>query len=220
MSLRNERPAQSDCGRQITDPAKLAPMDQFGARRCVDEIERNRYGARFCSCEGCGLVSDMQIGGEELCVFHCAAKQSRDEMTDVLHKYRPLVILAKAYTRISPLDQQSRAAIMDEFISVVRESGFYRYQVATEAGPQWVEAELPKSKAEVGARRFVTPIDYFTTLAVAHADFAASMRPRGPKPVRSDLAGEVLAKVRSLGASWRNAPARRVPDYFDPSEAF
>ena len=87
-------------GHPECDPAKLAPINEFDARECPDGIYRNRWGCRFCSVEGCGLVSDMVLGGKEVCVFHAAAQGYEAEMTEVMRLYRPLIILAKGYDKL------------------------------------------------------------------------------------------------------------------------
>lgn len=67
------------------------------AHLCEDGVFRNNKGARFCSCEMCGQVSEANFGGE-FCVFHMNHHNEPGEanfFTQRLHHYRKAVVLAK-----------------------------------------------------------------------------------------------------------------------------
>ena len=67
------------------------------AHLCDDGIFRNSKGARYCSCEMCGQVSEANFGGE-FCIFHMNHHSEPGEanfFTKRLHHYRKCVVLAK-----------------------------------------------------------------------------------------------------------------------------
>ena len=165
-------------------------VDQFDARACPDGIYRNRWGARFCSVEGCGLVSDWCAGGEELCLFHAAAGMAQAEMTEVLHRYRPLVIAAKQYERLHDEADKVRDGVeikgercqedaFNIFVELVADSGFYRVpRKPTPDDPStFTEVPLPLARWQLEkGQRFVHPIEYFKTVALGHVEYLSAMR--------------------------------------------
>ena len=71
------------------------------AHLCDDGIFRNKRGARYCSCEMCGQVSEANFGGE-FCIFHMnhhSEPGEADFFTQRMHHYRKCVVLAK-YVRL------------------------------------------------------------------------------------------------------------------------
>lgn len=201
-------------GNPECDPAKLAPINEFDARECPDGIYRNRWGCRFCSVEGCGLVSDMVLGGKEVCVFHAAAQGYEAEMTEVMRLYRPLIILAKGYDKLPNMTYLQRDEngltvadeLFEEFKELVRRSGFYRIPQG-----QVPELPLPKGRHECTQGTFVTPFVYVLNGCVSHASALAAARDakRSAKTnfVNASIArvNRLRERVRSLGATWRNA---------------
>lgn len=68
-----------------------------GATLCEDGIFRNKKGARYCSCDMCGQVSEADFGGE-FCIFHMNHHGQPGEagfFTQRLHHYRDCVVIAK-----------------------------------------------------------------------------------------------------------------------------
>ena len=197
------------------DLESAPPVNEFKARECPDGIYRNRWGCRFCSVEGCGLVSDWSAGGREYCSFHAAADRCEDEMTEVLHRYRPLVIIAKAYDRLT--SDEARAESFDFFRELVIRSGFNRVPRMPSGEIDEVIPPVAKADTKTLGKRFVTPSEYFTAVALGHASYAAERKAAARVP------GEAVAKksrrqldalrqkIAALGATWARATTPRTP---------
>lgn len=188
------------------------PINEFDARECPDGIYRNRWGCRFCSVEGCGLVSDWSSGGREYCSFHAAASRCESEMTEVLHRYRPLVIAAKSYDHASSDD---KAEIFEMFRDLVRKSGFNRVPQKPDGAPSIVMEPLSREEIKPG-QRFVAPSEYFTAVALAHAAYAAERNAAARTPGETAAKASrrrldaLHSKIARLGATWSGAQPRRA----------
>lgn len=197
------------------DLESAPPVDEFDARECPDGIYRNRWGCRFCSVDGCGLVSDWSAGGREYCTFHAAATRCEAEMTEVLHRYQPLVVLAKAYDHLTT--DEARAECFELFRELVIRSGFNRVPLMPRGEIDEVIPPLSNVAAESLGKRFVPPSEYFTAIAIGHATYAAERKAAARVP------GEAAAKksrrqldalrqkIVALGATWTGAkPSRPI----------
>lgn len=219
------------------DPANLPTVNQFNARACSDGIYRNKWGCHFCSVEGCGLVSDMVLGGKELCVFHAAAQRCTSEMTEVLHKYQPLIILAKAYDKTSDVDRtaadgektfNAATEIFEQFRALVEQSEFnlIPYYVSDAQGyryERFKDEPLPIRRSDLKpGHRFVSPFAYVHLLCLMHANAIydekkaqRDKQPRAANPEQTKLA-KLSARIKSLGATW----AKKKSNNYDNGEWF
>lgn len=231
--------APTDEINKVCDPAKLPVANRYDGRLCPDGIYRNRWGAHFCSVDGCGLVSDWVSGGEELCLFHTAASRCRSEMTQVLHKYRPLVILAKQFERVSDsLDDDGpkpQTELFNAFFELVVESRFFVVKHLAADGSiteEQVPLPIPRYQLEPG-QRFVHPLEYVKTVAVGYAEYLAAEKAYAMRNVKTPdrknsaqlRAAAVLRKIRALGDTWtRTKPAYATapvpPPAYDDEEVF
>ena len=205
------------------DPATLPTVNQFNARACSDGIYRNRWGCHYCSVEGCGLVSDMVLGGKEVCVFHAAAQRCPTEMTEVLHKYQPLIILAKAYDKTSDVDRSAAdgekpfnaaSELFEQFRTLVEQSRFnlIPYYVSDDEGyryERFKDVPLPLRRSDLKeGQQFVSPITYVHLVCLMHATAIYEEKkaqreklPRDANPEKTKLA-KLSARIKSLGATW------------------
>lgn len=196
------------------DLESAPPVNEFGARECPDGIYRNQWGCRFCSVEGCGLVSDWSAGGREYCSFHAAATRCESEMTEVLHRYRPLVIAAKTYDRV--ITDEAKAEVFEVFRTLVRKSGFNCVPQMPSGATTAVMEPLARDEISPG-QRFVPPAEYFTAVALAHASYAAERKAasRVPGEAAAKKARRQLdalrKKISALGATWTRATTPRTP---------
>ena len=200
------------------DLESAPPVNEFGARECPDGIYRNQWGCRFCSVEGCGLVSDWSSGGREYCSFHAAATRCEDEMTEVLHRYQPLVVIAKAYDHLTTDD--ARAESFELFRELVIRSGFNRVPRMPSGDLDEVIPPIPKDATKSLGKRFVSPDEYFTAVALGHATYAAERKAAARTPgeaaakrTRRQL-DALRQKITALGATWTRAtlPRSLVPE--------
>ena len=219
--------APTDEINKVCDPAKLPVANRYDGRLCPDGIYRNRWGAHFCSVDGCGLVSDWVSGGEELCLFHAAAGMAQAEMTEVLHRYRPLVIAAKQYERLHDEADKVRDGVeikgercqedaFNIFVELVADSGFYRVpRKPTPDDPStFTEVPLPLARWQLEkGQRFVHPIEYFKTVALGHVEYLSAMRAEKASKAavtskNRRIAQALRKKISALGDTWsRHKPS-------------
>lgn len=148
-------------------------------------------------------------------------------MTEVLHRYRPLLIAAKQYELLHDEADKVRDGIVIKgvacqedvfnlFYELVADSGFYRVpRKPTPDDPStFTEVPLPLARWQLSeGQRFVHPIEYFKTVALGHVEYLSAMR--AEKASKSSvtsknrrLAQALRSKISALGDTWsRHKPS-------------
>lgn len=94
---RNEKPRNDSPVPQESPKYQAFLRGHCHGEPSSDGIFRNASGARFCSCDMCGMVSAMNVGGKEFCNYHYGHTGTPQEAafwTEKLHELRPLVVIA------------------------------------------------------------------------------------------------------------------------------